>query len=266
MREYLAAFSSHLASSLAQLAIGGAIALAIALRSASRRGTTRVSSPAGSGGQAGLPAIAAAAALGSALPLGMAGAAPIAAAAGAGLGLGPLLAFLCSNLIFDSLVPFADPTFYLRTGYARILLALAAGIVAGALAKASKAGSGSLARPQALESSGAAEGARRVLARLGIAVAVLALGAAADEAFRRYALGALVGFLFSSPATAPLAELFARGNVANPIFLLAMRLVMIATDLSALAALALVLRPKGLALYLGYFAALAAVLGASALV
>ncbi len=254
-RDMLAFLSYSLAgfgSSLIQFVAGCALALPI--YRLAKAGRIR----AGIGNASGLAAFAgtlSASGLGVLLPLGLWGAAPMAAfALAAGLDLALAVPFLCANALFNSLVPFTDPTFIWRTGYGRIILALAAGSLGGLLALRARPCETSVFRPRP----------RSALPAIAASLACLAAGALADTAFRRYALGAVIGFLYASPATAFLPAFFARRNVENPFFLLAMRILATLTDFSALAALALILKPKGMLYYFAYFAAITAILSLSA--
>ncbi len=277
MIAFLVASGTAFFSYLAQFAVGCLIALPVSLLPGRRvlgpglsRGTELPRGP-----LQPVPALAAvlgAAACGCLLPLGPFGALPIAwAALAAGSDVEAILAFLCSNLLFNMLVPFTDPTFIWLTGYARLLLAVAAGCLAGGLAYIVQRRGGGVAAviagggpaPEKRPFRPAAVG-RYLLAAFARAWPFLLAGALAETAFRRYGLSALVGFLFTNPHTAFLPAFFAGQNIVDPLFLLATRIITILTDLSALAALALILRPKGVVCYLVYFTALIVILGLSA--
>jgi uncharacterized membrane protein YraQ (UPF0718 family) len=260
-------------SSLVQFALGFALALLVRRLSAFGGLGARLGLASGPAAWAAIPASALAGAL---LPLGPAGAVPLAAAALA-LGFGAELAipFLCTNLFFDSLVPFADPTFIWRTGYLRFLFALIAGIIAGLLAHRARKAALLSFRSGALPSLGGAlrregEGvgfgahARDALESLGIGAVFLAAGAVADAAFKRYVLAAIMAFAYTNPAASFVPGFFATRNVVNPFFLITMRIVAVLSDFSILAALALILKPRGFLRYFAYFAAWAVLLGLSA--
>jgi hypothetical protein len=262
MLAFLSSSAASFAPCLIQFAVGCALAFpACRLIKAARIPGSLRDGP----GASALAAILASAACGALLPLGPWGAVPLAAAAlAAGIGPELVLPFLSANLLFDSLQPFTDPTFIWRTGYARVLLALAAGSLVGLLARRMRPAALAALRVRSLPAAGGGARARFFLALLGAALACLAAGALAGTAFRRYGLGALVAFLFTNPATAFLPAFFAARNVVNPFFLLAMRILAALTDFTALAALALLLRPRGILAYFAYFAALAAILSISA--
>jgi len=277
MSAFLYTAADAFASSIVQFAAGFASALLLRRLSVFGRLGARLGGRLGpASGPAAWAAVAASALVGSLLPLGPAGAVPIAAAA-LSLGFGAELAisFLCTNLFFDSLVPFADPTFIWRTGYLRFLFALAAGIIGGLLAlRAREAAllsfrSGALpslrsARPDYRERVGSGAHARDALASLGIGAAYFAAGALADAAFKRYLLAAIMAFAYTNPAASFIPGFFATRNVVNPFFLITMRIVAVLSDFSSLAALALVLRKRGFLRYFAYFAAWAFLLGLSA--
>lgn len=274
MIAFLVAAGTAFSSYLAQFALGCLIAMPVSRLL--RRWPSRP--------RLALAAVLGAAACGCLLPLGPFGALPIAwAALSAGLGCEAILAFLCANLLFNMLVPFSDPTFIWMTGYARLILAVAAGGLAGGLTlfarlrvgggRATTTVGSAADRGGLLRSGGPALGSgafgpaavgRYLLAAIAKAWPFLVAGALVETAFRRYGLGALVGFLFTDPHTAFLPGFFAGRNIVNPLFLLATRMIMALTDLSALAALSLILRPKGLLCYLAYFTAVIVILGLSA--
>jgi hypothetical protein len=261
MSAFLYTATDAFASSIVQFAVGLALALLVRRLSFFGRLGARLG-PAS--GHAAWVAVVASALVGSLLPLGPAGTVPIAAAA-LSLGFGAELAipFLCTNLFFNSLVPFTDPTFIWRTGYIRFLFALVAGIVGGLLALRARA-SALLAFRSSEERIGFGPHARDVLASLGIGAAFLAAGALADAAFRRCVLPAIMAFAYTSPLASFIPNFFATRNVVNPFFLLTMRIVTVLTDFCALAALALILKPRGFLRYFAYFAAWAFLLGLSA--
>lgn len=241
---------------MVQFTLGGAVALGLARSGAGERLSAlglRVAAEDEAGRRwfgGALVCVTAAAICGSALPLGIFGALPLAAAA---LSVGPeaACAFIASNLLFNVLVPFNDPTFIWMTGYTRVVLALAAGILAGIAAHRLKDAGESLFRDKA-----------KVSLR-GI-WPFAAAGALLGTAFRAYGLGALMNFMFTNPFTSALPYVFAQADVTNPFFILATRILMTLTDFSALAALAALLRLRGVVAYLVFFALLAALLGATA--
>ncbi len=195
--------------------------------------------------------VAAAAVCGAALPFGVYGALPLAAAA-LYVGGDAALAFIASNLLFNALVPFTDPTFIWRTGYPRVILALGAGLLAGLAAGRFKDAGRGLFR----------EKAARVSLRAIWPFA--AAGALAFSAFRSYGLGVIMNFMFTSPLTSALPYIFAQADVTNPFFILATRILMTLTDFSALAALAALLKIRGIIAYFVFFGLLAVLLGATA--
>jgi hypothetical protein len=261
MLAYLSASAEIFASSLIQFSVGIALALLAYRLSVFGRIASRLQRASGA---AAPGAVFVAALCGAILPLGPAGAVPIAGAVlASGLGTALAIPFLVSDLLFNPFAAFTDPTFIWRTGYLRLLFALVAGSAAGLIALRAKASSPSLLREISLPPRpGAAT--RFALSGAGVGAVCLAAGALLDTAFKRYALGALVGFAYASPATSFVPEMLSTLNVVNPFFLLAMRILALLTDFSALAALALILKPKGILAYFAYFAAWAALLGLSA--
>jgi hypothetical protein len=155
----------------------------------------------------------------------------------------------------------------------RVAFALAVGSLGGILALRARVSAppwfGLRALPALAGEAGAEAklrggAARGILVSLAWGAGFLALGAAADFAFKRHLLGAAVSFAYGSPALSFLPEFFAARNVGNPFFLLAMRIAALLTSFGAYAALALVLRPRGLVRYVAYLAAWALLLGLSA--
>jgi uncharacterized membrane protein YraQ (UPF0718 family) len=274
MLEYLATAATLFASSLIQLVAGCAVVLIVsrtALGAGFRKLADRSPAPAAGFDLFGrLGSSATAAACGALLPLGLFGAVPIAAAAlSAGTGAELVLAFISSNILFNTLVPFSDPFFIWKTGYPRVILALAVGIAAALTAQLFKDAGRGLLRDRPLpsavaEAPGLGAGARYLLASFGATCPFMVLGALAGTAFRSYGLGALMNFMFTNPLTHALPYVFAQADVTNPFFLLATRILMTLTDLSGLAALALILNIRGIVAYFVYFALFAALLGATA--
>jgi uncharacterized membrane protein YraQ (UPF0718 family) len=271
MSDFALAALRSFAPSFLQFAIGLALAACLVCWPAARRAASRLAEAVAASPRAAAAAVLAAALAGSAVPLGPAGAVPVAAAALA-LGLGPELAvpFLLANILFNMLAPSADPTFVWKTGYVRVVFALAAGGIGGLLALRFRKSSvlwfrsGGLCALIKPEGAGVVRLVRLVLRCLAIGAAYLAAGALLDLAFRRYALGAIMGFAYSSPAVSFIPDFLATRNVVNPFFLQTMRLAALLTDFGAYAVLALILRPRGFLRYIAYFAAWAILLGLSA--
>jgi uncharacterized membrane protein YraQ (UPF0718 family) len=215
---------------------------------------------------AAIPFIAAAALCGAVLPSGGFGLLPIAATLSAlGAGTPVVVSFMVSNSVFNMLVPLTDPVFTWANGYPRILLACLAATAAGLfLSRASGRGIiRDLPVPEG-DTFGPKTALRYVGRSLERAWIFILAGAALDAAFRHWGLGAIVAFLFTNPVTSSVPAFFSQRNVTGPLFLLAMRLVSALTDFGGLCALAAIFRPKGMALYFGYFGIIAILLGLSA--
>ncbi len=266
------AIASAILWNAAQFAVGGALAAALF---AAVRG--RLPGLWRDGGTLIVP-VALSAISGVILPLGTFGVIPIVVVlAAAGLTVPACAAFLCSNRFFNMLVPSTDPAFIWMTGYGRVILAVAAGIAAGALLKntggfraAYRDGDRSILRVRILESAdgprpGVKTAAGLIFGLAWKAAILLAAGAIIDVLFKRYFMREIVGFLFMNQVTGPLASSFAQLNVANPLFLLGVWCVAVLTDFIGFAGLAAIGKPKVLVLYVGYCAALAAVLCSSVL-
>jgi hypothetical protein len=294
MFDYLATTVRLFVSSSIQLALGSAVALIVSWTVAGKRrrafaGDGAATASSGTGFGRALIGSATAAFCGAALPLGIFGALPIAMAALAlGTGAELILGFLTSNLLFNTLVPFTDPFFIWRTGYPRAILAVAAGI-ASALVVGHLKGSGrgllrdrplpeapawAIAAPSApspsapapFGKSGAGVALRYLLASLAETWPYAAAGALIGTAFLSYGLGAIMNFMFTNPLTQALPYVFAQADVTNPFFILATRILMTLTDFSSLAALAAVLKVRGIVAFFVYFGLLAVLLGTTAFV
>jgi uncharacterized membrane protein YraQ (UPF0718 family) len=207
---------------------------------------------------------------GSLLPLGVFGIAPLfGALLAAGLPLPAALSFLCSNLLFNMLVPLRDPSFIWKTGYGRPILAIAAALLAGCLCLLARCRAEPIVRPREL--TRAVDGtvdlgtSVRSVGRFFIrALPFVFLGTAADGVFRRFLLREVLQLLAENPATSPIFGFMSSRDVGSPFFLLAMRVLSGMIDLAKLSALAVILKLKGLLAYLGYFAGIAALLAVSA--
>jgi hypothetical protein len=256
----------------AQFVVGGVVAVALcaALRGSLPR-SWRHEAGAGRTGS-GIVLVAVFAFCGVVLPAGTYGVLPIAAVlAAAGLAVPASVAFLIANRFFNMLVSFTDPTFIWRTGYGRAILAIAAGVAAGLLFLVRRDSSRSILRTRSALTEDKPRLTTRSAAWLVGALAwkaatALAAGSILDVLYRGSVLGNIVGFLFTNPVTGPLASSFAQRNVVNPVFLLGMGCVTVVTDFVGLSGLALVVKVKGLVLYVVYGVALAVVLGCSALI
>jgi hypothetical protein len=222
-------------------------------------------------GAAVIVPVALSAICGAVLPLGTFGVLPIVfVLASAGLAVPACAAFLCSNRFFNMLIPSTDPGFIWMTGYGRLILAVAAGAAAGALLAAAGSRSGHILRTRALKSADNRRPAVNTAAGLigGLAwkaVIFLAVGAIVDVLFKGYFIREIVSFFFLNPVTGPPASSFAQLNVVNPLFLLGAWCIAVLTDFIGLAGLAAIVKPKGLVLYAGYCAVLAAVFCSSVL-
>ena len=207
---------------------------------------------------------------GSLLPLGVFGTAPLfGALLAAGLPLPAAVSFLCSNLLFNMLVPLSDPSFIWKTGYGRPILAIAAALLAGCLCLLARCRTETIVRPRGLT--------RPVDATIDMGTSVrligtfflwalpfVFVGTAADGVFRRFLLREVLQFLAANPVTSPIFGFMSSRNVGSPFFLLAMGVLSGMIDLAKLSALVVILKLKGLLAYLGYFAGIAVLLAVSA--
>src|SRR5271169_7041042 len=207
---------------------------------------------------------------GSLLPLGVFGAAPLFCALfAAGLPVPAALSFLCSNLLFNTLVPVGDPSFIWKTGYGRPVLAVAAALLAGSLRLLSRYRAAYLVRPQRLTPAVGASASPATAVRSAAwfflrALPFVVLGTAAEGVFQRFLLPEVIQFLAANPATSPVFGFMSSRNVGSPFFLLAMWVLVGVIDLAKLSTLAVILKAKGLLAYIGYFAGITALLAVSA--
>ncbi len=200
-----------------------------------------------------------ASAAGMLLPLDIFGLIPLAAVLySAGTRIYVLLPLFFSNALFNMLVPFNDPSFIWKTGVRRVLLAFAAGVLAGVVLKALKPENGGRlinVNIPVLEEKpeGFISGIRLFRETLNGAAIYLIVGVSLNELFHRYILFSIMGVLFTNPSTSFIPALFSRYDVVNPFFLLATDILNMFMDLAEMAALLAILRPKGFAAFAGYY-------------
>lgn len=169
-----------------------------------------------------------------------------------------VLPMLVSNMVFNMLVPFNDPSFLWRNGAGHIILAFAMGMAAGILLKKIiknpdtllREGNGGFTAGGALSFKSILEHINRNINRTG---AFLLCGVLANTIFVKLIKYSLISEIFSSQYTAQIFSGSAGLNIVHPVFLLAMDLTETLMDLAALSAVLTVLKLKGFALYVGYF-------------
>lgn len=216
--------------------------------------------------------IAAFSLLGAALPLGPYGVVPLfGALASAGLKPFAALPLLAANSVFNMLIPYNDVSFAWKPGAKRVVLALAAAVLAGLLLRMLKDGGRGLLRAGGINEPGVIAGGRRKLmsilsANIGLAGPFLIVGVVFDVIFHKYLWWEIITFITHNSYTNFLPGFFARYNVANPFFLLAITLAFVLLDFARTSAYALIFRLKGLAIYYTYFAVLILLLGISAFI
>lgn len=195
---------------------------------------------------------------GMVLPLGIYGVIPMAIALLArGLSFSLVLPLLVSNLLFNMLVPYADPSFIWRTGTPRVLFAWFAGVAAGVLFTALKSDAGDLQNGKWIKVlPGESLNINNIIVNSGRNIIILACclipGAVINSVFHRVLWVKFIQILYTSSQTAFLPRLFASLNVTHPIFLLAMTIVMTLMDLTRLSAFFAILKPRGVLLYVIY--------------
>lgn len=200
------------------------------------------------------------------LPLGIYGVIPLAAVLLiAGFRPGAVFPLLVSNIMFNMLVPFNDPSFIWRTGFRQIILAFAAGILTGVVASIPGLKGQDLIRNAFLPRIREYPSKIKMMAayaddsfkKLG---PFLLAGAAADLLFHRYVLEFAVMAFYYTPFTASIPAFFSGYNVVSPTFLLTFKIVYMILNLVSLSALSAILKPRGVVMYIVYFSLMAAIL------
>jgi uncharacterized membrane protein YraQ (UPF0718 family) len=200
------------------------------------------------------------------LPLGIYGVIPIAIALLArGLSFSLVLPLLVSNLLFNMLVPYADPSFIWRTGIFRVIFAWFAGVAVGVWFAALKSDACDLLKGKEIKVfPGESVNLKNIIMNSGRNIIILACclipGAVINSVFHRVLWVEFIQILYTSPQTAYLPRLFASLNVTNPFFLLALTIAGTLMDLTRLSALFAILKPKGVVLYITYHMAWAILL------
>lgn len=210
--------------------------------------------------------------VGVVLPLGPYGVLPIFAALAA-TGLKPfmILPLLMANAVFNMLIPYNDVSFAWKTGMKRVVFALLAAILAGILLRRLKDRGESLLRSDNITTLGESEGdLSKVFGKLSTTVSTagpyLIAGVIVDVVFHKYIWWDILNFITHNSYTSFVPGFFARYNVANPFFLLAMTIAFILLDFVRTSSFTVVFRLKGLVLYYIYFAAWVLLLGISAFI
>ena len=210
--------------------------------------------------------------LGALLPLGPYGALPaFAALLAAGLKPYMVLPLLISNTVFNMLIPYNDVSFAWKTGMKRVVFALLAAILAGMVLRMVKDKGEGLLRSANItapgENSGDLKKVFGMLARnISLAGPYLIVGVIVDVAFHKFIWWDILYFITHNSYTSVIPGFFARYNVVNPFFLLAMTIVFILLDFVRTSSYMMIFRFKGLVVYYIYFAAWVILLGISAFI
>ncbi len=209
--------------------------------------------------------------IGMLLPINIYGILPIAAALlAADFSFAEVVPMLVANTLFNMSVPYTDPMFIWRTGINRVVLACLAGVFGGILLRRFKEPDLLLRldRVVILEKerdihqwSKALELIRSNMIEAG---AFLLVGVCLNEIFYGYILWPVLQYIYTSPNTAFIPGYFAQLDVVNPFFLQAMNIVHMLMNLVALSGLFVLMKLKGVSLYIGYYVLLAILLGTSA--
>ena len=219
-----------------------------------------------------LALIAAFSLLGTLLPLGPYGALPaFAALITAGIKPYMSLPLLISNTVLNMLIPYNDVSFVWKTGMKRVVFALFAAILAGMALRMIKGRGEGFLRLKSITMLGeTAVGIKKVfgmLARnISLAGPYLIVGVITDVIFHKFIWWDFLNFITHNSYTSFLPGFFARYDVVNPFFLLAMTTVFILLDFVRTSSYMMIFRFKGLVVYYIYFAAWVFLLGISAFI
>jgi len=184
---------------------------------------------------------------------------------------GSVIPLLVSNALFNTQIPFTDPSFIWRTGINRVIFAFVAGVCAGMIINKLNLGETTLLKSKELTSlwekpqniSGMASLFMRSINTFGI---YLVIGVTLDTILHEYVLDTVIDFVFTNPYTMAIPTFFSTYDVVNPFFLLTMKIVYMFLNLTRMSALLAVLKLKGFAAYTGYYSILAILLAIPAFV
>ncbi len=203
--------------------------------------------------------------LGILFPLEIYGLIPIIAALSKiGFPLYTTLPLIISNTLFNTLVPFFDPSFTWRTGIPRIVMAFLAGIIAGVIAKTFRfANNGFLKRsilnPVFHKPESAVETIKSYLKSLGIIGIYLIIGVIANHFIERFDITQIIFRLAYAPQLGFLAKYFLMISTRS-LFLLAMVTLNVLINPIRLSGIFTLFGIKGISLYTGYLSCLITVL------
>lgn len=218
----------------------------------------------------GYVTIIAAALLGMLFPLGIYGLIPIIVALSKmGFRFNTLLPFLLSNTLFNSLVPFYDPSFTWRTGMPRVILAFLAGVMVGLVVKFFRYPTDGLLRinfTNRIFHKPESAGKALIIffkssAWIGIS---LIIGVCANLLIQRLGFSNLIHLMYT-PQLSHLSRYFMILS-AHPLFLLAMIIVTSVINPIRLSAIFMLLKTNGISLYIGYLSFLTIILVALSMV
>ncbi len=208
--------------------------------------------------------IIAASLLGLLVPLGIYGLIPIfVALSKIGFPLSMILPLIISNSLFNTLVPFFDPTFTWRTGIPRIVLAFLAGIIAGVIAKTFRFANGFFEKSSLnrvfQKPESAAKTIKSFFKSLGIIGIYLIIGVIADLFLKRFDITQIIFRLTYAPQLGFMAKYFLMISARSP-FLLAMVTLTVLINPIRLSGVFTLFGFKGIGLYTGYLSSLIMIL------
>ena len=206
------------------------------------------------------------------LPLGIYGVIPlIVVLLAVGFRCSAALSLLVSNVMFNMLVPFNDPSFIWKTGIRQVVFAFIAGFVAGLVALIVINADSKVFRQRYMPKFNGDQSKRKMVfhfiddnfKKLGL---FLIAGVIADTVFQRYVLSYIVNTFYTNSITASIPAFFARQDVSNPFFLLTFTIAYMLMNIVNLSALSAILKFRGLAVYFGYYMLWAAILAVPAFI
>ncbi len=183
----------------------------------------------------------------------------------AGLKIYSALPVLFSNMLFNLLIPFNDPTFILKTGISRLVLAFIIGVTAGIFLRSFKL-SGNIVRISSASEMfdgnlSVKSTIRNINRNINSWAPIMIGGVLFNNIFDKFIIYNLTSEVFKNENTSFIPRLFAKFNVVHPGFLLTLCIVYALMNFTNLAAIFAALKPKGILIYIGFFAVWALLLG-----
>jgi uncharacterized membrane protein YraQ (UPF0718 family) len=178
-----------------------------------------------------------------------------------------VLPIIFSNIIFNMLIPFNDPSFIWKIGIKRVILAFVIGIFAGIILKSLK-NSDKITKVNIISDMfdkhlSIKSIINTIHKSITITGVYMIFGVFINTIINDYILYSLTSKVFSSQYTAFLPRFFGKYNVVHPGFLLAICIIYSLLNFTNLSAVLVILKPKGFIIYVSYFAVWAIILGST---